>query len=89
MSKIAQDVRMVELTGGPRLDLEPAHPIGVISKARGQDLHGDVAPEPRIVREEHLAHAARAEQRANLVGADASAWTDRHVAKAARTMDQV
>ena len=44
MSKIARMFGVVELTGGPRLDLEPAHPVGVISKARGQDLHGDVAP---------------------------------------------
>jgi hypothetical protein len=48
------------------------HPaIGIARVLCRQDLQRDVAPEPRVVREVHLAHAARAEQREDFVGAEA------------------
>ena len=44
---------------------------------RRQDLHGHRAIEPRIARAIDLAHAARAEGRLNLVGAEPCASTER------------
>ena len=38
-----------------------------------QDLDRDLAPEPRVARAVHLAHAAGAERRDDLVGAEARA----------------
>jgi hypothetical protein len=37
------------------------------------DLEGDVAPEPRVLRPIELAHAARADERNDLVWAEAGA----------------
>jgi len=50
----------------------------MLSERRGQRLDGDVAAEPRVARAIHFAHAARAERRDNLVGAEAAAGGDPH-----------
>jgi hypothetical protein len=51
----------------PRLALEPRAAIGVGAEDVGQDLQGDVAPQPAVARAIDLAHAARAERRDDLV----------------------
>ncbi len=62
---------MVERGRCASFQLEPNEPLGVVGEVGRQDLDGDVAAQPRIVSAVHLAHAARADQTENLVGADA------------------
>ena len=69
---------MIELARGARLDLEPPQAIRIAGVLGRQDLQRDVAPEPRVVREVHLAHAARAEQRLDLVRSDTGSWLEGH-----------
>ena len=57
------DVRMIERREHARFALEARQPIGVGDEGRRQDLDRDVAPQLRVARAIHLAHAARAEQR--------------------------
>ena len=63
------DVGMVQRREHPRLALEPREPIGVARERTGQDLDRDVARELGVVRLIHLAHAARAQQRVQLIAA--------------------
>ena len=62
------DVRMVQRGGCARFTLEPAEPIGISGKGRRQDFDRDVTAEARVAGAVHLAHAAAAEQRHDLVG---------------------
>ena len=54
-----------------RLALETREAVRIGREEVGQDLQRDVAIEPRIARAIHLAHAARADERDDFVGAEA------------------
>ena len=62
------DVRMIERRDRARLALEPVAHLGVVGEMRREDLHRDVAPEPRVLRPVDLAHAAGTERADDLVG---------------------
>ena len=66
-----EDVRMRERRDGLRLALEPRERVGIGGDGFGEDLDRDVAVELRVPRPVDLAHAARAERREDLVGAEA------------------
>ena len=70
------DVRMVELRDRPRLALEALANCASAANA-GQDLDRDGAIEPRVARLVDLAHAAGAERRQDLVGAETGAGIER------------
>ena len=55
------DVRVIERGGRARLTPEPLERFGGGCAPRGQDLDGDLAPEPRVLRAIHDTHAARPE----------------------------
>ena len=67
------DVRVIQR--GERLGLarEPREAIRIVRERLGQHLDGHVAVELRIARAIHLAHAAFANGRCNLVDAEAGA----------------
>ena len=58
---------MIQRGQQPRLPLEPRATIGVSREDIRQNLDRHVAPQRRIARAVDVTHAARAEQRANLV----------------------
>ena len=72
------DVRMIEARDRPRLALEPGQTIGIARKRFGQHLECHFTPEPRVLRPIHLAHAACAERRDDLVRAQACAGRQSH-----------
>ena len=55
------DVGRAQHRGGPRLADEPGARVAVLGIGRGQELERDLSPEPGVLGQEHLAHAARAE----------------------------
>ena len=63
-------LRMVQRGEHPRLALEAREPIRIARQRARQDLDRDVAPELRVVRAVHLTHAARAEQRLQVIPAE-------------------
>ena len=63
------DVRVIERGRRPGLLLEALDASGIAREVGGQELQGDLAPEPQLGREPHLAHAARTEQGDDFVGA--------------------
>ena len=67
------DVGMVEGGGGASFLLETAHRVGVARESGLQQLDGDFASQPGIVREVDLAHAATADERHDVIGPDAAA----------------
>ena len=67
------DVGMIQRGEHPRLALEAREPIGMARERARQDLDRDVAPELGVARPVHLAHAARAEQRVQVIPARSSA----------------
>ena len=64
---------MVQRGEHPRFALEAREPIRVARDRARQDLDRDVAPELRVARAVHLAHAARAEQRLQVIPAEGAA----------------
>ena len=74
------DVRMVQRGEHPRLALEAREPIRVARERARQDLDRDVASELRVARPVHLAHAAGAEQRLEVISAEGSTGHRRQVA---------
>src|SRR5262245_36610489 len=58
--------------------LETGDAVGISAEAFGDDLEGDVAPEFRIPRPIHLAHAAGPEGFQDLVRAKSSAGRQAH-----------
>ena len=64
---------MVQRGGGARFLLEALQALGVGRERRGQDLDGDVAPEPRIARAIDLAHPARADGGEDFIRAETGA----------------
>ena len=65
------DVRVVQRRDGARLLLEASDAVGVGITPRRQYLDGDVAAEARVVRAVDLAHSAPAEERHDVVRAEA------------------
>ena len=61
---------MVQRREHPRFALEAGEPIGIARERGWQNLDRDVAPELRVVRTVHFAHAARAEQRVQAIPTD-------------------
>ena len=70
-----RDVRMVERGEDLRFALEPGEAIGIVGEGIRQHLHRDVAIELGVARAIHLAHAAFADLRGDLIRAKASAWS--------------
>src|SRR6266850_6118072 len=60
------------------LALEAREPLRIGGKQLGQDLDGDVAPELRVARTIHFAHAARAESGQDFVRAEEGAGCQGH-----------
>ncbi len=74
----ARDVRMVERGEQSRLALEARQPLGLLRERRGQHLDRHLASQPRVARAVHLAHAAGAERRDDLVGPEPGASGEWH-----------
>src|SRR5215471_256628 len=72
------DVRMIEARDRFRLALEPLLEIEVARDVIGQDFDRDGALEARVACTVDLAHAAGADQRENLVGAETLTCCERH-----------
>ena len=72
------DVGMVQAGHGPRFALEALAQVGVGREMLGQDLEGDGAVEPRVLRAVDLAHPARPEGGQDLVGPELGARFERH-----------
>ena len=62
-----------------RFAVEPRETIGIDDKDRRQDLDRDISPERHVARAIDLAHASRANERQQLVGAGASGQLSEHV----------
>ena len=73
------DVGMAERRCGSGLLLESLQPARVPRELRRQDLDRHLARQLRIPRPVHLAHAARAQKPADLVGAEPRAGGQRHL----------
>ena len=56
-----------------RLLLETRQPLSILRETLGQNLDGHFASEPRVLRQIHLAHAARAERLEDRVGTESFA----------------
>ena len=67
---------MIERRQRLRLACEPREPVGIGGKRLGKNLQGDVAVELGVSRAIHLAHAAGAEQVAELEHADATTGSE-------------
>src|SRR5204863_10209562 len=66
----SQNVRVIEAGGGISLALETAEPILVLGNIAVEQFDGDLAAQARIKGKINFAHAASAEQRANLIPAE-------------------
>jgi len=73
-----KDVRMIQRGRRARLLLEPAHAVCVGREGWRKDFDGHITLKPRIACLVHLAHAAGAERRENLVRTEPSADRERH-----------
>ena len=73
------DVGVIEGADRLGLALEALAPIGVRRRFVREDLDGDGAIEPAVLRAIDLAHAAGAEGRDDFVGAEAGAGRKAHV----------
>ena len=67
------DVRVIQGRGQPRLPFEPRQTFRIGREGVRQDLERHLAIQSRVASLVHLAHAARAEETANLVHAEAPA----------------
>src|SRR5437879_4594823 len=74
---------MIERGEHLRFTLEAGHAVGVGGEVREQDFERDVAAETRVASAVDFAHAARAEQRDDLVRADFGARWKAHFFTAA------
>ena len=68
-----RDVRMIERRQELGFALEAGHALGIAGEGLGQDLQRDVAIEASVAGAVDFAHAAGAEERDDLVGADLGA----------------
>ena len=73
-----QQVGMRQRRDRARLLGEPGQPVGIVGGAARQDLDRHVAAEPRIASAIDLAHAARADRRDDLVGAESGTGREGH-----------
>jgi hypothetical protein len=73
-----EDVGMVEGRDGPGFLLESAEAVGVALARRGHDLESDIPSETGITRAVDLAHAPRAQGRADLILAETATGYERH-----------
>ena len=73
-----EDVRMGQRRDRPRLTLEASESVGIGRHSRGQDLDRDVAVQLRVMSLEHLAHAAGADRRDDLVRTENGSWDQCH-----------
>ncbi len=73
-----RDVRVVQGREQLCLSIESHEAFDVAREQLRQDLHGDVAIEPRVARAVHFPHTACAEQELNLVHAEAGAGREGH-----------
>ena len=64
-----------EQVGFPR---EARQPLGIAREELGENLERDVSRQFAVARTIHLAHAAGADQRDDLEGAEAGAWRKGH-----------
>ena len=71
-------MRVVQAGDGLRLALEPLFEIGVGGDMLRQHLDGDGAVQAGVAGFVHLTHAARANGREDLVGAERGAGCKRH-----------
>ena len=74
-----QDVGVIQNPGGAGLLLEPPQPVRISREGSGKNLDRHLAPQPRVPRAIHLSHAARAERREDLVGAEAGTCSECHL----------
>ncbi len=74
------DVGMIERRQHTRLALESGKAVGIGREGLRQDLERHIAPEPAVPRAIDLAHASRAKRGLDLVGAEAGAGGQAHVA---------
>ena len=72
------DVRVAERRDRARLALEALAQLRIAGERRGQDLDRDHAIEPGIARPIHFAHAARADEGDDFVGAELCPGRQRH-----------
>ena len=72
----AGDVRVIERREHFRFTLEARQPLAVAGDVGGQHLDGDFAFQLRIARAIHRAHSSFAEQRDDVVGAEARPGRD-------------
>ena len=72
---------MVQRGRRTRLLLEAVEPVGVGGKGGREDLDGDVPAEARVARAIDLAHAAGADERDDLIRAEAGAGRECHGTK--------
>ena len=87
-----RDVRMVERRQRLRLALETGEPVGIGREELRQDLDGNVAIEFQIAGAIHLAHAAGAQKRHDLVrtyprGGLNQHWPVRRIISGRRTLE--
>jgi hypothetical protein len=69
-----QNVGVIEAGGGISFALEAAEPILVLGDIAVEQFDGDLAAQARVKGKIDFTHAARAEQRANLIPAESSTW---------------
>ena len=73
-----KDVRMRQRGDGLGLSLEARESARILREVRGEDLDRDVPIELCVLRPVDLSHAARAERREDLVGAETGARGKAH-----------
>ena len=66
-----RDVGMIQCGERLRLAPESGEAVRVVREGSRQNLQGDIAIQPSVASPVHLAHAAGAEERDDLVGTDA------------------
>ena len=64
------DIGLVQRREHPRFAFEARESIGMPGELGWQNLDRDIAPELRVVRTVHFAHAARAKQRVQAIPTD-------------------
>ena len=66
-----EDVRVRQGSNGAGLALEAGESARIVRDVVGENLDGDVAPQPRVARAVNLAHTARAQRSERSVGTEA------------------
>jgi hypothetical protein len=69
---------MVQRGEDLRLAAEAREALLIVRERDRQHLDRDVAVESRVARAEHLAHAARADRREDVVWSEPCAWRKHH-----------